>query len=415
MRPRHAESSPARLSAVPLFLAVMLVFGCNGEKRDQTAEEHPDKASGAPAIPESVRLTPAAMSESGITRWKVQPVDLEHALVLNGTVRHDENKVLDVASNVKGRVVSIPVDLGKRVEAGTPVVWLESVELSHVWDQFVRAVADLRVSDKAYERAKALLEGRAISTADFQSREAAFLSAKAEADTAERALRMFGEPDDEIAAVRSNVDAGRSATTDGKPHRMALRAPFAARVTDRKATPGTLVEALQPLVTVADLTNVWVFLHAYEKDLAAIREGLPVAIRTEAYPQERFLGRVDFIGSDVDEARRTVRVRATVRNEGEKLKPGMFVTATVDVPKPENERHDVLAVPQSAIQTLEGRTVLFVEAEPGVFVRRFVETGHTFEGYTEVLAGIAAGDLVVTEGSFVLKGEFARAGLVEGH
>jgi cobalt-zinc-cadmium efflux system membrane fusion protein len=295
------------------------------------------------------------------------------------------------------------------------VVWLESVELSHTWDEFVRAAADLRVAEKAYERARVLLEGRAISPADFQSREAAFLSAKAEADTAERTLRMFGEPDDEIAEVRANVEAGRSATTNGNPHRLALRAPFAGRVTDRKATPGTLVEALQPLVTVADLANVWVFLHAYEKDLAVLREGLPVAIRTEAYPQERFLGRVDYIGSTVDEAQRTVRVRATVANPGEKLKPGMFVTATVDVPKPENERHDVLAVPQAAIQTLEGRTVLFAQAEPGVFVRRFVETGHTFEGFTEILAGIAAGDLVVTEGSFVLKGEFARASLVEEH
>ena len=403
MRPRLAE----------LLVAVLLMPGCAEEKSGKATEKRHDEAPAAAEIPESVRLTQAAMAESGVQTWKVQPVDLEHALVLNGSVGHDEDRLVDVASNVKGRVVSIPVDLGKRVEAGTPVVWLESVELSHVWDQFVRAVADLRVSDKAYERAKVLLEGRAISTADFQSREAAFLSAKAEADTAERALRMFGEPDDEIATVRANVEAGRSATTDGKPHRMALRAPFAGRVTDRKATPGTLVEALQPLVTVADLATVWVFLHAYEKDLAAIREGLPVAIRTEAYPQERFLGRVDFIGSDVDEARRTVRVRATVRNEAEKLKPGMFVTATVDVPKPENERHEVLAVPQAAIQTLEGRTVLFVQAEPGVFVRRFVETGHTFEGYTEVLAGIAAGDLVVTEGSFVLKGEFARASLVE--
>jgi cobalt-zinc-cadmium efflux system membrane fusion protein len=72
-------------------------------------------------------------------------------------------------------------------------------------------------------------------------------------------------------------------------------------------------------------------------------------------------------------------------------------------------------VPQSALQTLEGRTTLFIQLEPGVFARRFVETGHSFEGFTEVLAGVKPGDVVATEGSFVLKSEFAKASLAEEH
>jgi cobalt-zinc-cadmium efflux system membrane fusion protein len=109
-----------------------------------------------------------------------------------------------------------------------------------------------------------------------------------------------------------------------------------------------------------------------------------------------------------------VRVRATVRNPEEKLRPGMFVKAHVDVPQ-SYEGETVLAVPQSALQTLEGRTTLFVQQGEGVFGRRVVETGHTFEGFTEVYKGIAAGDVVVTEGSFVLKSEFARATLAHEH
>jgi cobalt-zinc-cadmium efflux system membrane fusion protein len=93
----------------------------------------------------------------------------------------------------------------------------------------------------------------------------------------------------------------------------------------------------------------------------------------------------------------------------------MFVKAQVDVPKPEAEARMILAVPQSALQTLEGRNTLFVQTEPGVFGRRLVETGHSFEGFTEILAGIKRGDVVVTEGSFVLKSEFAKASLSEEH
>lgn len=392
-----------------LGLALIAIFSaaCTRDRGERVEPPHEaERAHHAPEIPESVRLTPAAIAESGIQTWKVQPMDLEHALVLNGTIGHDENRVVNVAPNVRARIASIPVDLGERVRAGTPLVWLESVEVSHAWDGLVRAVADLRVAEREHERARALLADGVISAADFQTREAAFLAARAEAETAEGALSLFGATAEEIDTVRSG---------GARPHRIALRAPFAGRVTDRKATPGALVEALQPIVTVADLAQVWAFLQVYERDLAVVREGLPVTLRTEAYPQERFLGSVDFVGSDVDATRRTVRVRATVRNDGEKLKTGMFVTATIDVPKPENERHEVLAAPQSAIQTLEGRTVLFVQAEPGVFVRRFVEPGHTFEGLTEILAGIAEGELVVTEGSFVLKGEFARASLGEEH
>ena len=211
-----------------------------------------------------------------------------------------------------------------------------------------------------------------------------------------------------------------AAESDGEAHsaeapRLTLRAPFDGRVVERKVTPGSLVEALQPLVTVANLRSVWVFLQAYEKDLALLHTGLPVTIRTEAFPQESFKGRIDFVASTLDSATRTVKLRATVENRSEKLKPGMFVKAHVDVPKPAAEAKAILVVPQSALQTLEGRTTLFVELEPGVFERRFVEIGHSFEGFTEVLAGTKAGDVVVTEGSFVLKSEFAKATLAEEH
>jgi len=165
---------------------------------------------------------------------------------------------------------------------------------------------------------------------------------------------------------------------------------------------------------VADLRQVWVFLQAYEKDLALLHEGLSVSIRTEAFPQESFDGRVDFVAGTLDPATRTVRLRATVDNRSERLKPGMFVKGRVDVPKLV-EAKLVQVVPEGALQTLEGRTTLFVQVGSGVFERRFVEVGHSFEGFTEILSGIKAGDVIVSEGSFVLKSEFAKASLAEDH
>ncbi len=365
-------------------------------------------------MPGRVTLTAAAMSEAGVETWQVKPVDLAHLLVLNGNVAHDENRLLQVASNVRGRVAAIPVDLGARVRKGDPLLVLESLELGKAREEFLRETSSLRVASRGYDRAKKLVEAKAISSGEFQAREGDYLSRKAAAQAAERALHLLGDGDEEIRRLQRAAESDEALPSAGAP-RLTLRAPFDGRVIDRKVTPGSLVEALQPLMTVADLRSVWVFLQAYEKDLALIHEGLPVTIRTEAYPQESFKGRIDFVGSTLDPAARTIKLRATVDNRSLKLKPGMFVKAHVDVPKPEAEARTILAVPQSALQTLEGRSTVFVQVEPGVFERHFVEIGHSFEGFTEVLSGVKAGDVVVTEGSFVVKSEFAKASLAEEH
>lgn len=363
-------------------------------------------------MPATVRLTSAAIAEAGIGTWTVKPVSLEHLLILNGTVGHDENKLLQVGANVRGRVVSIPVDLGARVRKGDVLATIESVDLGRAREEFIRELTSVRVASRAYDRAKTLVDAKAISAGEFQAREGDYLSKKAEVEGAERALHLLGESQEQVDRLRTlaTADTGSHDVEGGAS--LALRAPFSGRVIERKVTPGALFEALQPLLTLADLSNVWVFLQAYEKDLALLREGVAVTIRTEAYPQEAFKGRVDFVGSVFDPATRTVKVRATVANPGEKLRPGMFVKAQVDVPQ-SYEGKTVLAVPQSALQTLEGRTTIFVQSEPGVFVRRIVETGHSFEGFTEVYSGVKQGDVVVTEGSFVLKSEFAKASLAE--
>lgn len=390
--------------------------GCAGPVKSD-AKGEPAKAEkateAAEAMPDTVTLGTAAIAEAGIATWAVQTVDLEHLLLLNGTVEHDENRFLQIASNVRGRVAAIPVDLGTRVRRGDPVLVLESVDLARAREEYLKETAGLRVATRVYDRAKLLLAEKAISASEFQAREGDYQMKKAAAQVAERALHLFGDSQEQIDILRQSIES------DVNPHqgegpRITIRAPFDGQITERKVAPGTLVEALQPLVTLANLSSVWVFLQAYEKDLALLKNGLAVTIRTEAYPQEAFKGRVDFLGSTVDPATRTVRVRATVNNPLEKLRPGMFIKAQVDVPKPSDEASSILVVPQSALQTLEGRTTIFIQIKPGLFERRAVETGHTFEGFTEVLAGIKVGDVVVTEGSFVLKSEFARASLAEG-
>lgn len=403
--------TPSIGSLCLLALAVLLAgAGCRKQESPSPSAQTEEKAAAAPESEGQaiVRLTPAALSEAGIATWQVKPVDVAHRLVLTGSVSFDENRTLQVAANVKGRAAAIPVDLGARVRRGDPLIVVESIELGRAREDLVRARAELSVAERAYARAQALTKAKAISDGEFQSREGDYLSKKSAAAAAERTLHLMGETDARIARLASTPD-----THESEGVTLTIRAPFDGRVVERKIAPGALFDALQPLLTVADLSTVWVFLDLREKDLALVSEGLPLTILTDAYPSDPFTGRVDVVGSVVDAGTRTVKIRAVVRNPDLKLKQGMFVKAQLDVPRPASEAGAALSVPQAAIQTMDNRPVVFVMTSPGRFVRRQVETGHTLDGFTEILAGLRDGDVIVTEGSFILKSEFVKASLVD--
>ncbi len=121
-----------KLSFSRVLLSTALVAAACGKAPAPPAEAPKAGAAPAPAhdeIPDQVKLTAAAIAEAGITTWKVQPVDLAHLLVLTGSVGHNENRLVQLAANVRGRVSAIPVDLGARVRKGDPVLEIESVDL----------------------------------------------------------------------------------------------------------------------------------------------------------------------------------------------------------------------------------------------------------------------------------------------
>ena len=402
----------ARTKLTTLFLLLLLalaaVTACTkkeGEAKGETAEEAEKKPAeggeeGAEeALPEHVTLDAEAVAAAGIKTWKALPMEVGNVLTLNGNVAFNENRLLAVSTLVPGRVVQLPVDLGQSVSKGQVVAWIESMDLGRMRQEYVRAATEADIAEKSYERARLLVAEKAIAAGEFQQREGDYRSKQSALAAAELALQQAG-------------DDPRQARSVGAP-RVAVRAPFAGRVIDRKVTPGALVEALHPLVTIGDLSNVWVFLRVYEKDLGAIRTGLPITVTTEALPDTHFSGTIDYVGSEVDPNTRTTRIRATVRNAGERLRPGLFVSGRLEVSGGTRKQEKLLAVPNGAIQTLAGKPTIFVQTAPNTFARRTLEAGRGFGDYVEVLAGLKAGEDVVTEGSFILKSQFSKAELVE--
>jgi cobalt-zinc-cadmium efflux system membrane fusion protein len=183
-----------------------------------------------------------------------------------------------------------------------------------------------------------------------------------------------------------------------------LKAPFSGVVTSYHVAEGEVWEPSTELFTITDLSSLWVLADVYEKDLSHIRTGKAVRVLVSSYPGKAFEGRITYVADVIDPKSRTAKVRCLVKNNGGMLKLEMF--ATVEIPL--DQTSPVLAVPDSAIQQIEGQSVVFVRNSETGFQKREVQTGIESQGYTEIRSGIKPGESVVSQGSFVLKSAFLR-------
>ncbi len=162
------------------------------------------------------------------------------------------------------------------------------------------------------------------------------------------------------------------------------------------------VETGEPLFEVADLSVVWVLLDVYEKDLRFVAVGQTVQVTTPAYPGELFAGRVTFIDPVLSPDTRTIRVRTEFPNKNGKLKPNMYVNASIAIAPAQ-----VVAIPTSAILPMGSRSIVWVEVSENTFEPREVVTGIVSDGFAEVLEGLKPGECIAATGGFLIDAESA--------
>jgi RND family efflux transporter MFP subunit len=158
-----------------------------------------------------------------------------------------------------------------------------------------------------------------------------------------------------------------------------------------------------------DLSNVWVVADVYERDLQRVREGTRATVTTTAYPDQPLEGRVSFIDPQLNTATRTARIRVEVANPRGDLRLGMFTDVAIASPGTAS----ILSVTRDAIQSVGDRQFVYVAStrDSTTFVEREVHVGRTLGDRVEVLAGLSAGDSVVSKGSFFVRAEAERLGL----
>jgi cobalt-zinc-cadmium efflux system membrane fusion protein len=152
------------------------------------------------------------------------------------------------------------------------------------------------------------------------------------------------------------------------------------------------------------MSSLWVMADVFEKDLSHVRVGKSVQVRVASYPGKAFQGKITYVADTIEPKTRTAKVRCIVENNSGLLKLEMF--ATIEIPL--EGTNSVLAVPDSSIQQIDGKSVAFVRNSEKEFQKREVQTGIASGGYTEIRSGLKEGDVVASQGSFVVKTAFLR-------
>jgi RND family efflux transporter MFP subunit len=208
-------------------------------------------------------------------------------------------------------------------------------------------------------------------------------------------LLILGLNDATIDALAKKTDLAAT---------FSLNSPIDGIVVERNATVGASVGTDANVFKIIDLSQVWIDANVFEKDLQRVRPGQEVRLTVPAFPASTFSGKVIFVDSVVDPDTRTVKVRTEVANPDGRLKPDMF--ANVQIVTDVNRA--AISIPQSAVLTDEGKTIVFV-ADGSGYKKRQVQAGIQNNDRVEIVDGLSSGDKVVVKGNYLLL-EQSKAG-----
>ena len=205
-------------------------------------------------------------------------------------------------------------------------------------------------------------------------------------------LKLLGMTDGQIRALRESGTIARTVT---------LFSTASGIVTKRAVTEGAYVSEGTLLLEVIDLSSVWVIASITETQVDRVRPGMRMSVTAPSLAGDRLEGRIDYIYPMVDPDSRTVRVRALFANPNLRLRPGMYLSASIIIPA-----RDALAVPVGAVIRTGTRDLVYVEVEKNLFEARAVTLGMKGDGYYQITGGdLHRGDRVVAEGGFLIDAE----------
>ena len=373
---KHAsDARPGVLFLLTVLLLCSLLFSACGAKGGT-----PDPKAEAPP-PAQVEQEPNAdlVKVDHPDQFPVATAEarsIAPELKVTGVVNVDVSRNVPVVSLASGRVIELHAKLGDTVTKGQLLMRIQSADISGAFSDYRHAVADEVLAHAQLDRAQLLFDKGAIAQKDVEVAQSAESKAKVDVETAQERLRVLGA---DMSHPTATVD---------------IAAPISGVIVEQNVTNAAGVKTLDNspnLLTIADLSSVWIICDVYENDLSNVHVGESADIRLNAYPNRVFRGRIDNIGPILDPNLRTAKVRLQVENPGGLMRLGMFVTATFHG----QNRQTVALVPASAVLHLHDRDWVYMPNADGTFRRVGVTGGAMVPPNLQEVTGINPGDRVV--------------------
>ncbi|RIK63135.1 MAG: efflux RND transporter periplasmic adaptor subunit [Planctomycetota bacterium] len=390
----------------------------DAEDRHSEGDGH-DHGEGGHEHGGEVKLTPDAIARYGVKVEAASLYKLQPSFIAPARVAYNAESMAHVGTPLPGRVVDLAVRLGDRVKKGDALLIVESPELGEAQNDFLgkqiaakAAESAVELAQGALDRAKGLYEetgGIALEEVkkregELKAAQASLLTAQAAATASENKLHLLGMDQAAVEKLRSTGEVNPKFT---------IIAPLDGEVVEREVKFGELVNReKEALIVLADLSTLWVLADVPEARLPEIAIGADAWIHAGSLDPHRHEGQVSYIAPQIDPRTRTAAVRIVVKCEHGALRPGAFVQ--VEISKTDRNAEEpppVVAVPEDAIQTVEGRSVVFVPVpkEENTFVERAVTVGKPVGGMVPVLSGLVEGEQFVAAGTFVMKAELGKS------
>jgi membrane fusion protein, heavy metal efflux system len=379
------------LTATVISTLLLVMTGCNETKTEAVAPP-----AVVQSTPGQIKLAPDSQQLKQIRTEAVQGATVPvGGISAPGQVEANPNRLSHVVLPLAGRITSVEVKTGDFVHQGQTLLTVESPDADAAVSTLLQAQAALTqakaVATKAQrdlDREKDLFEHGAVAQKEILNAEAVLVQAQtaveqsaASLEQSKRRLTILGLP------------------TDNFGQRVTVKAPISGKVLELTVVNGEFRNDLSaPLVTIADLSSVWVTSDVPETTIRMVKNGEPVRITLDAYPGEVFKGRVTLIGDVVDPQSRTVKVRAELANPDGRLKPDMF--GNIQLAEQTETRP---TVPTAAVVSSEGQSVVWKENALGNFSRTAVTTGAQTGDRIAILAGLQTMDRVVVDGVMLLQ------------
>lgn len=383
----------SRSARIPMRSATMLAVFLTGAGVGAAAYRIATNSSAPGFAPEEsgpylVREGPRIVVPDGSPLRSKLAVDavgqkeVERNLVLPAVVEADPARLIKVLPPLAGRVTQLKVQLGQQVEQGQPLVVLDLPDLATAYADYDRAKVLLTLALKNRDRLRDLAKSGGAAIKDQQQAETDYVTAEVERQRTEARLKQIG------------VDP----ETTNKSRTVTIVAPISGSVIDLAVAPGAYWNnSTAPLMTVADLSSVWVTANVPEKDTSLIAKGQPVDVVLAAYPGEVFKSEVLFVSDVLDPDTRRTKVRIAFQNPRTRFKPGMFANATFFA-----ARQMAPVVPTTALVLKDDVNQVYVEVAPWSFEARPIEVGFEQGDDAVIQSGLKAGDRVVMKGGVLL-------------